>query len=133
MSQDLHKSHNPGFLRVAEAARQKITEITQEAYLSYFHEFRKSGGILLDVREDHEWNEGHLPQAVHLGRGILERDIETLVPHLSTPLILYCGGGYRSALAAASLQEMGYQQVSSLVGGYRLWVANHHPVEKKLR
>jgi rhodanese-related sulfurtransferase len=132
MTQDLHKNHSPGFLKVAEAAREKIIEISQDQYLQKVEDFKQKGGILLDVREDHEWAEGHLPQAIHLGRGILERDIEALVPDPGTPLVVYCGGGYRSALAALSLKVMGYTQVWSLSGGYRLWVANQRPVEKPI-
>ena len=76
---------------------------------------------LIDVREESEWAAGHLPQAEHLGRGILERDIEERVPDTAAPIVLYCGGGYRSALAAKSLQEMGYTNVLSLAGGIRAW------------
>lgn len=130
MSQDLHKSHSPGFLKIAEAARKEIIEVTQEHFLKLQDSFTSNKAVLLDVREDHEWSEGHLPGAVHLGRGILERDIEVLVPDMSTPLVLYCGGGYRSALAALSLKKMGYTQVYSLSGGFRLWLANQRPVEK---
>ena len=78
---------------------------------------------ILDVREDSEWEAGHLPQAVHLCKGILERDVEKVIPDVSTPIVLYCGGGYRSALAADSLQKMGYQNVLSLKGGYKGWCA----------
>ncbi len=84
--------------------------------------------MLIDVREDHEWQAGHLPQAVHLGRGIIERDVETTFPDPHTELVLYCGGGYRSALAAQSLQKMGYDNVWSLAGGFRGWRDAGHDV-----
>jgi rhodanese-related sulfurtransferase len=83
---------------------------------------------LIDVREDNEWAKGHLPGAIHLGRGILERDIETRFPDRGADIVLYCGGGYRSALAADNLQRMGYGQVSSMDGGFSGWVAAGHSV-----
>ena len=85
--------------------------------------------MLIDVREDHEWNKGHLPQAHHLGRGILERDIERLCPDKDSKIILYCGGGYRSALAAVNLQTMGYTHVLSMAKGYRGWVEENLNIE----
>jgi rhodanese-related sulfurtransferase len=85
--------------------------------------------LLLDVREDHEWAAGHLPGAQHLGRGILERDIEGIAPNLEQPLVLYCGGGFRSALAADSLQQMGYRRVYSLAGGFRGWKDSGLPID----
>ncbi|MBS0207893.1 MAG: sulfurtransferase [Planctomycetes bacterium] len=111
--------HAPGFLKLVEAARKQIREVTTEqiaARLARGDEF-----VLLDVREDHEWQAGHLPAARHLGRGILERDVEAQFPDPHTELVLYCGGGYRSALAAHSLQQMGYDNVWSLAGGFRDW------------
>jgi len=86
---------------------------------------------LLDVREDHEWTEGHIPGAIHLSRGILERDIEVAIPDREAEILLYCGGGYRSALAAENLQKMGYKRVLSVDGGWRGWVDAGFPVEKK--
>ena len=85
--------------------------------------------ILIDVREDREWLAGHIPGAVHMGRGVLERDIESAVVSRETPLVLYCGGGYRSALAADSLQKMGYTQVYSMAGGWRSWCERGYKTE----
>ncbi|MCS7045598.1 MAG: rhodanese-like domain-containing protein, partial [Gemmataceae bacterium] len=82
---------------------------------------RREPFVLIDVREDHEWAKGHIPGAIHLGKGIIERDIEARVPDPTTPLVLYCGGGYRSALAADNLQKMGYVNVLSMDGGWRAW------------
>jgi rhodanese-related sulfurtransferase len=114
------KQHNPGFLKVSEAARRKVREVSIDDVA------RRLGAgdasfVLLDVREDHEWAKGHLPGATHLGRGILERDIETRVPGPDTEIIIYCGGGFRSALAAESLKTMGYTNVASMWGGIRGW------------
>ncbi|MDF1654106.1 MAG: rhodanese-like domain-containing protein [Coxiellaceae bacterium] len=85
--------------------------------------------LLIDVRERIEWDNGHLPNAIYLGKGILERDIETMVPDSAAKLVLYCGGGYRSALAADSLQKMGYTNVISMDGGYRHWTEANYPTE----
>lgn len=114
--------HNPGFLAVVDAAKQRINELTIAQYQA------APFGVLIDVREDHEWQKGHLPNAVHLGRGILERDIETQYPDKTTALVLYCGGGFRSALAADMLQLMGYQNVYSLDGGFRGWTEAGFPI-----
>ncbi len=120
--------HSEGFLKLAEDARRRIHEIT-------VHEAREklasSGETarLIDVREDHEWTQGHAAGAEHLGRGIIERDIEKLVPDKHTELILYCGGGYRSALACDNLQRMGYTNVHSMAGGWKAWQAAALPVE----
>ncbi|HEX4129163.1 MAG TPA: rhodanese-like domain-containing protein [Pirellulales bacterium] len=119
--------HAPRFLKLAEDARQHVHEIIAADVLT-----RLTGSAaprIIDVREDHEWAKGHLPGATHLGRGILERDIEKLVPDPHTELILYCGGGYRSALAAESLQRMGYDNVWSMAGGFTGWRDAGHPVE----
>ena len=90
----------------------------------------KFSWVLIDTREDHEWEAGHLPGAVHLSKGVIERDIEKTVPDKDTPLVLQCGGGFRSALAADNLQKMGYTNVVSLDGGYRGWVQKGLPVER---
>ncbi|MCL2915343.1 sulfurtransferase [Shewanella corallii] len=116
--------HNPGFEALVNTIRPGIVEITIEDYQA------DDAWQLVDVREDREWLKDHLPRAVHLGRGILERDIETRFPDKSTPLLLYCGGGYRSALAAHNLQLMGYTKVASLVGGYKAWVQRLLPLVK---
>jgi rhodanese-related sulfurtransferase len=112
--------HSPGFLRVAEAARAKIREIS----IPEVHAQLDQAGTayeLVDVREDGEFQAGHLPGARHLGRGVLERDVEKAIPDPARPIIVYCGGGYRSALAAESLANMGYTNVRSMAGGFRGW------------
>jgi rhodanese-related sulfurtransferase len=111
--------HAPGFLRLCEAARARVTEVdaaSAAALLASDHP-----PVLVDVREDSEWAAGRIPGAVHLGRGVLERDVEGRFPDPATPLLLYCGGGYRSALAAVALHELGYTDVRSLAGGVRGW------------
>ncbi len=118
-----HKTHNPGFVALVNDAKTRIREITA-------NECRQLDGLLIDTREDHEWNDGHAAGATHLSRGVLERDIETVVPDKSARIILYCGGGYRSALSADSLAKMGYTNVWSLAGGWRAWQEAGLPVEK---
>jgi rhodanese-related sulfurtransferase len=118
--------HNPGFLRLVEDARSRICEVDIDDVQT-----RLDAGepfLLLDVREADEWQRGHLPGARHLGKGILERDIETLAPDLDAPIVLYCGGGYRSALAADALRQMGYTRVASMWGGWRAWTEAGLPV-----
>ena len=122
-------NHTESFLKIAEAARRCVQETT----IDYVHERitqQKSFGDLhlVDVREDNEWEAGHLPTAVHLGRGVIERDIEQHFPDCDTELILYCGGGYRSALTAESLQKMGYTNVISMDGGFHGWTEAGLPV-----
>ncbi|GAB5535405.1 MAG: hypothetical protein Rubg2KO_16540 [Rubricoccaceae bacterium] len=87
--------------------------------------------MLVDVREQAEWDRGHLPGAIHLGKGVIERDIEAAVPDLHGELVLYCGGGYRSVLAADALQRMGYTHVVSMAGGWRVWTAEGYPTESR--
>lgn len=120
--------HSPKFLSLVAKVKSQIKECSIDLLRERIE--RGDKFILLDVREDHEWNTGHLPMAVHLGKGILERDIEGLAPDLHTQIVLYCGGGYRSALAAQSLQTMGYSNVISLAGGYKAWVEAGLPLEK---
>lgn len=120
--------HSPGFLAVVQDALQRITEVTRDDLAQ--RRQRGESWYLIDVREDHEWLAGHLPGAQHLGKGILERDVEKCFPDPATPLVLYCGGGYRSALAADMLQRMGYTSVLSLAGGYRGWCEAGLPIEK---
>ena len=120
--------HSPGFLALVQEAKLRIRQTSVAAIWQ-----RISGGEkfhLFDIREDNEWESGHLPGATHLGKGIIERDIEATIPDPSTEIILYCGGGFRSALAADMLQKMGYTNVISMDGGYKGWVAAGHPVEK---
>ena len=112
--------HSARFLQLVESVRAHIVEVT----LAEAAQLSERDGIPLhwiDVREDHEWAAGHVAGATHLGKGILERDIERRFPDVNTPLLLYCGGGYRSALSAAALQQMGYLRVYSLVGGFRAY------------
>ncbi len=119
--------HSEGFLRIVDDAKSRIKELSvadTRARMAADPSLR-----LIDVREDHEWQAGHAAGAEHLGRGIIERDIETRVPDKSTELILYCGGGYRSALAADSLQKMGYTNVWSMAGGWKAWKEASAPVE----
>ena len=120
--------HSEGFLKLAEDARRRIHEITvHEAREKLFSSDETAR--LIDVREDHEWTQGHAAGAQHLGRGIIERDIENLVPDKHTELILYCGGGYRSALACDNLQRMGYTNVHSMADGWKAWKGAELPVE----
>ena len=124
--------HAPRFLRLCEDTRRNIRELTAEEYSALQAELSHSGQPplqLLDVREDHEWQGGHIPGARHLGRGILERDIERTFADPATPLVLYCGGGFRSALAAESLSRMGYTNVYSLAGGFRGWKDSGRQIE----
>ena len=119
--------HGPRFVALVDDARQRIVETTPEIVRGRLG--RDDAFVLLDVREDHEWDASRIPGARHLARGILERDIEETLPHLDTPLVLYCGGGYRSALAADALQRMGYTRVESMDGGIRGWKAAGYPID----
>jgi rhodanese-related sulfurtransferase len=113
------KHHSPAFLRVVNDARAHITETDVAAVRARID--RGETFHLVDVREESEWDSGHLPGAAHIGRGVLERDIEMLIPDTDADIVLYCGGGYRSALAAEALQKMGYRNVKSMDGGFRGW------------
>ena len=121
-------AHNPKFLEIVNDAKSRVKEIDIEGY----RRMMKSGEphMLVDVREDNEWTAGHAAGAVHLGKGIIERDIEARVPELNTELVLYCGGGFRSALAADNLQKMGYTNVISMDGGIRDWREKGFPLKK---
>lgn len=118
--------HNPHFERLVNDARNSINEIDVHHVKKLMDQDQLP--LFLDVREDREWHVGHLPMAHHMGRGIIERDIENKVPDKTTPIILYCGGGYRSILAAESLQKMGYTHVQSMAGGYRGWKEASYPL-----
>ncbi len=117
--------HAKGFEEVVNKAKKKIKECSIDEVKCYIDS--KADIFLVDVREDHEWSNGKLPSAMHLGRGVLERDIEARIPSKSAHIVLYCGGGYRSALAAVSLAEMGYQKVYSMAGGVRAWKGANYP------
>ena len=120
--------HNPGFLKLVEQVKRNIKECTiadVKAMLDRGENFH-----FLDVREDHEFAQDHVKGAVHLARGILERDIETVIPDRTAKIVLYCGGGFRSALAADSLSRMGYKDVASMEGGIRRWRAAGYPIEQ---
>ena len=119
--------HTEGFLRVVNDAKSRIKEVSVDQTRERMT--ADPGVKLIDVREDHEWDEAHAQGAIHLGKGIIERDIETAMPDKSTELILYCGGGYRSALAADVLQRMGYTNVFSMAGGWKAWKESGAPVE----
>lgn len=122
------KQHSLRFLALVEETRRRVQEVSiaeVKAKLEAGEPFR-----LLDVREGEEYARGHLPGAESLCKGIIERDIEKLVPDVETPLVLYCGGGFRSALAADNLERMGYTKVSSMWGGWRAWTEAGFPTEK---
>lgn len=120
-------NHTQGFLQLVEDAKTRVREVSVEAARARLK--ANSQARLIDVREDNEWQAGHAHGARHMGRGIIERDIETAVPDKETELILYCGGGYRSALATDNLQRMGYRNVFSLAGGWTAWQDAGAPVE----
>jgi rhodanese-related sulfurtransferase len=123
------KHHSPAFLALVDDAKKRVRETT-------IPELRRRLEVkeeihLVDVREDHEWTAGHIPGAVHLSKGIIERDIEQMFPNRDAEILLYCGGGFRSALVADNLQKMGYRNVVSVDGGWRGWVDAGLPAEKE--
>jgi len=120
--------HSPGFLRLVEETKRRIREVCVDDVKGMLE--RGERFHLVDVREESEWAHGHLPRAQHLGKGIIERDIESAIEDHGAPIILYCGGGFRSALAADNLQKMGYTNVASMDGGWRGWTEAKLPVEK---
>ena len=121
-------AHSPQFLKLVNEAKKRVKETNVEDVKQRMDSGEKF--LLVDVREDNEWEKGHVPGAVHMGRGVIERDIETQVPETSTKMILYCGGGFRSALVADNLQKMGYANVESMDGGWKGWVAAGLPTKK---
>lgn len=120
--------HAAGFLNLVNDAKTRV----KETHVAEVKKRLDAGGqfVLVDTREDNEWARGHLPGAIHLCKGIIERDIEATVPDKAAEIILYCGGGFRSALAADNLQKMGYTNVVSMDGGWRGWTESGYPIEK---
>lgn len=121
-------SHSPGFLKLVNEARAGVRELTVEQLRARLAANPRA--VLLDVREESEWLAGHAEQAQHLGKGILERDLEQRFPNPDTEIIMYCGGGFRSALTCDAAQRMGYRNVASLIGGYKGLVAAGWPMKK---
>ena len=121
-------NHSPGFLKLVAEAQKSVREISVAEARARLAANPQT--VLLDVREDSEWAAGHAAEAVHLGKGILERDLERLYPDPQTEIIMYCGGGFRSALTCDAAQRMGYQNVHSLIGGYKGMVAAGWPMAK---
>jgi len=119
--------HSPGFLKLVTEKRPYVKEITIDEARDRLA--RNPKAVLLDVREDHEWDKDHAEGAVHLGKGVLERDLESKFPNIDQELIMYCGGGYRSVLTAAVAQEMGYHNVYSVIGGYKGLVQARWPIK----
>jgi len=120
-------AHNPGFLKIVNDAKARVKQTDIEGYKEMLA--RGDEHLLVDIREDSEYAAGHAVGAVHIGKGVIERDIETKVPDKDQALVLYCGGGFRSALAADTLQTMGYTNVLSLDGGWRAIQASGLPIE----
>ena len=120
--------HSPGFLKIVNDAKTRIREVTVDDVKAMLD--RGEPFELVDTREESEFARGHLPRALHLSKGIIERDIENTIPDPATPIVLYCGGGFRSALAADNLQKMGYTDVVSMDGGWREWTEKRYPTEK---
>ena len=118
--------HAPRFLKIVDDAKSRIKEISIDEVKQKLD--RGEEFLLVDVREESEFAKDHLPGAIHLGKGVIERDIEGRVPDLNTPLVLYCGGGFRSAMAADNLQKMGYSNVLSMDGGVRGWREKNFPM-----
>ena len=122
------KQHSPEFLKIVNDAKSRVRQTNVQQVADRLKQGERFH--LVDVREDHEWNEGHLPAAMHLSKGIIERDIETKIPDKTAEIVLYCGGGFRSTLAADNLQKMGYTNVISMDGGFRGWRDAGMKVEK---
>ncbi len=120
--------HSSGFLKLAGEAKKNVSEISVAEARAKIA--ARSKVVLLDVREDSEWAAGHAAEAVHLGKGVLERDLEKLYPDANTEIIMYCGGGFRSALSCDAAQKMGYKNVHSLIGGHKGMIAAGWPMTK---
>ena len=119
-------NHAPGFLKLVDEARSRVNEVTVDELRQHLEV--NPSAILVDVREDHEWNKGHAQQARHIGKGILERDLESEIPDANAEIIMYCGGGFRSILTCDAAQKMGYTNVHSLIGGYKGLVSAKWPM-----
>jgi rhodanese-related sulfurtransferase len=122
------QSHSPRFLKLVQETRPRVRELTVDQVKAKLDRGEKFH--VVDVREESEWAKDHLPAAVHLGRGVLERDVEQRIPDTGAEIVLYCGGGFRSALAAENLQKMGYTNVFSMDGGIRDWRARNYPLTR---
>lgn len=125
----LPMKHSEAFVKLVDDAKLRVKEIQPEDVLEKQNGSSSKPLHFVDVREDREWNEGHAKGAIHIGRGVIERDIEKLIPNKDELVILYCGGGFRSALAADNIQKMGYTNVLSMAGGMRLWKERDYPLE----
>ena len=121
-------SHSPEFLKIVDDAKSRVKQTDVPSVLARVK--KGEAPTLVDVREDGEWSQGRIAGAIHLGKGVIERDVEAAIPDKSKEIILYCGGGFRSALAADNLQKMGYRNVVSMDGGWRSWNEAGGPVEK---
>ena len=121
--------HSPRFLKIVEDAKSRVKETTVDEVKQKLDSGEKL--LLVDVREESEFAKDHLPGAIHLGKGTIERDVEARVPDLNTPMVLYCGGGFRSAMAADNLQKMGYRNVLSMDGGIRVWREKNLPLTRE--
>lgn len=121
--------HTPRFLKIVNEAKSRVKETTVDEVKQKLDHGDKV--LLVDVREESEYAKDHLPGAIHLGKGVIERDIEARVPDVKTPMILYCGGGFRSAMAADNLQKMGYTNVISMDGGVREWREKKYPMTRE--
>lgn len=119
--------HSPGFLSLVNETRPRVQELTPDEARARLR--RNPAAILLDVREDHEWNAGHIAQARHLGKGILERDLESTFPDPTTEILMYCGGGFRSILTCDVALRLGYSNVYSIIGGYKALVTDGWPID----
>jgi rhodanese-related sulfurtransferase len=120
--------HSPGFLKLVNEVRPKVKEVTIDELRERLSQ--NPNAVLVDVREDTEWTNGHATQAIHLGKGVLERDIEKAIPDPNREVIMYCGGGFRSVLTADVAKRMGYRNVASLIGGYKALVQANWPMSK---
>ncbi len=118
--------HSQRFLALVNEAKKKVRDIDTSEVLKNIQ--KKVNFFLVDVREESEWARGHLPHAIHMSKGVIERDVESKFPNLDQEIVLYCGGGYPSVLAADNLQKMGYTNVSSMSGGFRVWLEEGRPI-----